>query len=186
MGYRTANYTAFYVAEPFSTSNLGAYATPDFIYYNQLCAWKGQDSSFPFTDAHDRTYNVRDDSQWETLKQRLHQRLTLSKNIILFLSNNTKDSKALHEEIDYGINTLGLPVIVIYPDFGEKSDITDGSIFKYNVTNLWNKLPIFRDSMDHVATLHVPYSKNLITYALNDKGLTVQNMYDAGKRFFRL
>ena len=41
MPYRTANYSAFYVTEPFSTSNLGAYATPDFIYYNQLRAWKG-------------------------------------------------------------------------------------------------------------------------------------------------
>ena len=48
MANRTANYTAFYVKEPFSESNLGANATPDFLYYNQLCAWKGADSSFPF------------------------------------------------------------------------------------------------------------------------------------------
>ena len=51
MPYRTANYSAFYVTEPFSTSNLGAYATPDFIYYNQLRAWKEKDASFPFVDA---------------------------------------------------------------------------------------------------------------------------------------
>lgn len=30
MANRTANYTAFYVKEPFSESNLGANATPDF------------------------------------------------------------------------------------------------------------------------------------------------------------
>lgn len=54
---------------------------------------------------------------WETLKKRLHDRLDVSKNIILFLSDNTKDSRALREEVDYGINTKGLPVIVIYPDF---------------------------------------------------------------------
>ena len=48
MANRTANYAAFYVSEPFSESNLGANATPDFLYYNQLRAWKGADSSFPF------------------------------------------------------------------------------------------------------------------------------------------
>lgn len=47
MANRTANYAAFYVSEPFSESNLGANATPDFLYYNQLRAWKGADSSFP-------------------------------------------------------------------------------------------------------------------------------------------
>ena len=56
------------------------------IYYNQLRAWKGKDSSFPFIDAHDKTYNVRDDSLWDTLKNRLHERLDYSKNIILFLA----------------------------------------------------------------------------------------------------
>ena len=90
MANRTANYAAFYVSEPFSESNLGANATPDFLYYNQLRAWKGADSSFPFVDAHAKTYNVRDNSSWETLKKRLHDRLDVSKNIILFLSNNTK------------------------------------------------------------------------------------------------
>ena len=123
MSNRTANYTAFYVAEPFNESNLGANATPDFLYYNKLRAWKGADSTFPFVDAHAKTYNVRDGSEWETLKKRLHDRLNVSKNIVLFLSANTQNSQALREEVDYGINTKGLPVIVIYPDFKEKSDI---------------------------------------------------------------
>lgn len=116
---RTANYSAFYVKTPFNESNLGANATPDFVYYNQLRAWKGADSSLPFVDAHAKTYNVRDDSSWDTLKRRLHERLDVSKNILLFLSSNTKNSEALREEIDYGINTKRLPVIVIYPEFKE-------------------------------------------------------------------
>ena len=95
MSNRTANYAAFYVAEPFSESNLGANATPDFFYYNQLRAWKGADSTFPFVDAHAKTYHVRDGSEWETLKRRLHNRLDLSKNIVLFLSSNTKNSQSL-------------------------------------------------------------------------------------------
>lgn len=147
MANRTANYSAFYVKTPFNESNLGANATPDFVYYNQLRAWKGADSSFPFVDAHAKTYNVRDDSSWDTLKKRLHERLDASKNIVLFLSSNTKNSQALREEIDYGINTKGLPVIVIYPDFKEKSDIWGTNGMKKQVTDLWDNLPIFRDSM---------------------------------------
>ncbi len=186
MANRTANYTAFYVKEPFDESNLGANATPDFLYYNQLRAWKAKDSEFSFIDAHAKTYNVRDDSKWETLKQRLHDRLDVSKNIILFLSTNTKNSQALREEIDYGINSKGLPVIVIYPEFSEKSDIWGTYGMKKQITDLWDNLPIFRDNMDKVATLHVPYKKDLITSALNDSNFKVQTMARPDKYHYKL
>ena len=114
---RTGNYAAFYVSEPFSSSNLGANATKDFIYYNQLKAWSSLDNDFKFVDSHDKNYNVRDGSDWElTLKPRLRNRISQSKNIILFLSSKTKESKALREEIDYAVNVKGLPIIIIYPD----------------------------------------------------------------------
>lgn len=138
MAYRNGNYSAFYVAEPFSESNLGALATRDFVYYNMLRMWKGQDGSFPFNDSHDKTYNVRYGSDWErTLKPRLHQRLDNSKNIVLFLSSVTVNSRALREEVDYGINTKGLPVIVIYPEFKKKNDIVDSEgNFKKQIIDL--------------------------------------------------
>jgi len=186
MSNRTANYTAFYVAEPFNESNLGANATPDFLYYNQLRAWKGSDSTFPFVDAHAKTYNVRDGSEWETLKKRLHDRLNLSKNIVLFLSSNTKNSQALREEIDYGINTKELPVIVIYPDFKEKSDICCSTGIRKQVSDLWDKLPKFRDNMSKVATLHVPYKKSLIISALKEPDFKVQTMTTADAYYYRL
>lgn len=184
--YRTANYAAFYVKEPFSESNLGANATPDFIYYNQLRAWKALDTTFPFIDAHEKTYSVRDSSSWETLKQRLHDRISLSKNIVLFLSSNTKSSRALQEEIDYGINTRGLPAIVIYPDFKNKEDICCATGIRKQVRDLWDKLPTFRDNMDKVATVHVPYNKNLIISALKDSDFTVQKMASANQYFYRI
>ncbi|SHI96800.1 MTH538 TIR-like domain [Anaerovibrio lipolyticus DSM 3074] len=185
MGNRTANYAAFYVAEPFDESNLGANATPDFVYYNQLRAWKARDSSFPFVDAHSKTYSVRDNSKWETLKQRLHERLDVSKNIILFLSRHTKNSRALHEEIDYGINNKGLPVIVIYPDFKEKSDIAGYSGIKQQVRDLWDNLPVFRNSMRNVATIHVPYQKKLIEDALKYDNFKVTSMSNIDAYYFK-
>jgi len=180
MAYRNGNYAAFYVAEPFDPSPLSAHATKDFCYYNMLRAWKGKDSSFPFNDSHDKTYNVRDNSDWETtLKPRLRERLRSSKNIILFLSSNTVSSRALKEEIDYGINDQGLPVIVIYPEYDSKESLLNNGSLKQSVKNLWDKLPIFRDSMSKVPTLHVPLKQNLIKSALNDNDFMLSTKTDA-------
>lgn len=186
MEYRTGNYSAFYVDTPFNECNLGASATHDFVYYNLLKLWKAQDSSFPFVNSHDKTYNVRDDSDWEkTLKPRLHERLSLSKNIILFLSSITKDSRALREEIDYGINVLGLPVIVIYPEYAYKNDIVDeNKMFKKQITDLWDKLPVLRNNMHKVPTLHVPMDKELIKWSLSNKDFMVQTKTTANKFFY--
>lgn len=170
MANRNGNYAAFYVAEPFNASALGAHAAKDFCYYNMLRAWKGKDASFPFNDSHDKTYNVRDNSDWETtLKPRLRERLRSSKNIVLFLSSNTANSKALREEIDYGINDQELPVIVVYPGYDTKESLLTNGVLKQSVKNIWDKLPIFRDSMSKVPTLHIPFKKDIIEMSLNNK-----------------
>lgn len=172
--YRNGNYTAFYVKEPFNATNLGANIAHDFVYYNMLRAWKEKDSSFPFIDSHDKTYNVRDDSDWEqTLKPRLHERLNKSKNIILFLSSITKHSRALNEELDFGMRHLSLPVIVIYPDLTDNRDIylTSPAGIKsptYKISRLWDSLPVFKQYKNQVSILHIPMDRNLITRALND------------------
>jgi hypothetical protein len=181
MTCRNGNYTAFYVAEPFNAGALGAHATKDFCYYNMLRAWKGGDSSFPFNDSHDKTYNVRDNSDWETtLKPRLRERLRNSKNVVLFLSSITANSRALREEIDYGINDQGLPIIVIYPEYDSKESLLTGGALKQAVKNLWNNLPVFRDSMRDVPTIHVPLSKGLIEKSLRDDGFMVATKRDRG------
>nr|VFK12732.1 MAG: MTH538 TIR-like domain (DUF1863) [Candidatus Kentron sp. LFY] len=188
MAYRNGNYSAFYVREPFSENNLGAHSTKDFVSYNLLRAWKANDSSFPFIDSHNKNYNVRDDSDWEkTLKPRIRDRLNNSKNIILFISSITKSSRALREEIDFGINTNGLPIIVVYPEYSEKSDIIDCSsdTIKQKIKNLWDNLPIFRNSMDKVPTIHVPNKKALITKALNDPGLMVNTKDNPSQYFYK-
>ena len=187
MAYRNGNYSAFYVKEPFLEGNLGAHATKDFVSYNLLRACKSSDSSFPFNDSHNKNYNVRDGSDWEqTLKPRIRERISKSKNIILFISSITKSSKAIREEIDYGINTKGLPVIVVYPDYNEKSDIINckSKTIKKEIKDLWDKLPIFRNSMDSVPTLHIPNKKALIRKALENEGFMVNTKKDANIYFY--
>jgi hypothetical protein len=188
MAYRNGNYSAFYVNSPFNQNNLGVYSTRDFVYYNLLKGWKAQDASFPFNDSHDKNYNVRDDSDWETtLKPRLRERLRNSKNIILFLSSITKNSRALKEEIDYGVNDQGLPVIVIYPDYKEKNDIvTSTGSFRKQITDLWDKLPILRDSMNEVPTIHLPLKQELIKNALNNSKFMVNSKIDTGRYFYKI
>ena len=176
MTYRNGNYTAFYVDEPFDASNLAAHATKDFLYYNLLRAWKAKDSTFPFVDSHNKNYNVRDGSDWEkTLKPRIRERIRNSKNQVLFLSSITKNSRALREEVDYGINSCALPTIVVYPEYDQKLDIINCSskTIRQQIKNLWDKLPIFRDSMESVPTIHVPNDKSLIRRALGDKDFAV-------------
>jgi len=182
MAYKNGNYCAFYVAEPFSECNLDAFATKDFCHYNLLKAWKAKDSTINFIDSHDKTYNVRDGSDWEsTLKPRLRERLRNSKNIILFLSSITKNSQALREEIDYGINTLGLPVIAIYPDYKSKESMLLNKNLKQEVKNLWNLLPIFRDSLKDVPVLHIPFLQSIVTSALDNSSFMVNTKANPGE-----
>lgn len=175
--YRNGNYCAFYVSEPFSESALGAFATRDFVSYQMLRCWKGTDVSFPFFDSHNKTYDVRDGSDWEkTLKPRLHKRLSDSKNVIFFLSSVTKNSRALHEELRYAIDDLCLPIIVAYPEMKNKSDIVDSNgVFTMEVENLWDKIPYFRDNMYKVPTLHIPFTKSAIRTALELEGMKIQS-----------
>lgn len=170
MAYRNGNYCAFYVHEPFNENNLNANSTHDFVTYNLLRAWKSQDTDFPFCDSHGKTYNVRDGSTWETLKQRLHERLSNSKNIILILSSITINSKALNEELDYGINRLGLPVVVIYREYSDKWNIANSTGINMDIQNLWNRVPILASAIRNkkIATLHIPLSKSIITSALSN------------------
>ena len=67
-------------------------------------------------------------------------------------------------------------MIVLYPDFKEKSDIRCSTGIRKQVKDLWDELPIFRDNMDKVATVLVPYKKELITSALSDPKFEVQSL----------
>jgi hypothetical protein len=117
----------------------------------------------------------------------LHDRLNCSKNIIFFLSSITKNSWALREEIDFGVNTNGLPIIVIYPEYCEKSDIINCSseTFKKQIKDLWDILPVFRNAMNEVPTLHIPFNKVLIKKALNDADFIVNTRCETSLYYYK-
>jgi hypothetical protein len=113
--------------------------------------------------------------------------LSNSKNIILFLSSITKNSRALREEINFGISNKGLPVIVVYPEHKEKSDIINcnSEKFKKQITDLWDKLPAFRNQMYDVPTLHIPYKKVHIRSALENSKFQVGSKGTPGVFFYK-
>lgn len=99
-------------------------AAHDFCFYSQLQAFKATDLAFLFIYTYGKTYPGRDSIAWEKiLKPRRHKLFSEFKNIILLLSGITWDRQALQDEIKYGMLTLGLPVIVIYPNIKNESDI---------------------------------------------------------------
>ena len=171
MTYRNSTYTAFYVDENYFNTNLGAFIAEDFCYFQILKSWKQNDSSFAFIDAHDKTYNVRDGSNWEsTLKPRLHERLRMSKNMILILSEKTKQSRALKEEIVYGIDALRLPIIVAYPNInfiGHKLHLSN------KVIERWDNLPAFRERIEKIPTAHIPFKKEYFSKAFADPRFSI-------------
>ncbi len=178
---KTGNYAAFYVNEgTFNDKGLGAHQAKDFCYYNMLRAWKGKDPSFPFVDSHDKTYNVRDGSDWEkTLKPRLHARLRASKNMILFLSEHTKNSVAVREEITYAA-TIGLPIIVVYPNFSSRSSIYSGNQPKTVIKTLRSKLPSLAAAAEKVPVVHIPMNKDIIRNCLENKAYMINTKSGAG------
>ena len=173
--YRNGTYSAFYVDEPFTDGKSIATA-PDFNYYCLLKAWKEKDPSFKFINSHDKTYEVRDSSDFEsTLVPRIRERLRKSKNIILFLSSHTKQSKALKEEIEYGSIELGLPIVVVYPEYKTNSQIHNGNGLTDDVKELiTEKLPILNKAMKVVPTAHILMNKDNIESCINYDKLTVQ------------
>ncbi|MFV0516595.1 MAG: TIR domain-containing protein [Aminipila sp.] len=165
---RMGNYSAFYVKEPFKDTNLGANISHDFCYYNTLRMWKSNDSTFPFTNSHNKNYNVRYDSSWETLCNRLRERIRGSKNIVLFLSSIIVKIKALKEELEYGMNNQKLSAIVIYPEYSEKTDLANSSRIRQNIKSLWVTVPTFKKYMYDVTNIHIPMRQALISSALKD------------------
>ena len=151
--------------------------------YNQLQHWISADFSLPFVDTH---IALQECSDWEdTLKPRLHAQLSESRHLVLFLNSQTTFSQPLREAVDYSINTLGLPVIVIYPAYCSNADITDPVSKKFHphITALWERLLIFSNSMIKVPSIHIPFDRLVIENAFDSPAFQVATKATAGVYF---
>ena len=168
MDPRPQNYCSFYVKEPFIEYKINATSTPDYCYYNLLKTWRRGDRSFNYYDAHCLTYNLRDGRPFNEVKQIIHDRIDRSKNLVLILTSYTQETDVMNEEMNYGINVKGKPVVVVYPELTIDEIITAVGDVSEKAKTLWDAAPVFRDERDKVYVQHVPFEKAAIHEAINN------------------
>ena len=160
-------YFSFYVSEPFSSSKVFSDTSRDYCYYLLLRKWNNYYGAIQFHDVHEGNYNVRELDSWgDIIKPRIHERLERSNTFVLILSTNTRESWAINEEIDYGINKLKLPVLVIYPEFDAMDKLynEDTGDYSDSIKKLWNRLPKFKKIIEDrkVDIKHLPLNRNIL------------------------
>lgn len=110
MAYRNGTYVAF---DGQGTTDP---TQSDLKYLGLLRSWNNSENyEFIFSDSHLKTYQVLDTSKERTLKDRLLQRLSNSKNMLLILSNSTSFNRGmLNFEIENAVDVYDLPIIIAY------------------------------------------------------------------------
>lgn len=162
MAYRNGTYIAFdALGETDPTKS-------DFKYFALIKAWTESDRfNFTFVDSHEKTDAVRDTSKLETLKNRIQERLKDSKNIVIILSPDTRDTGSmLSFEIEQAVDVYNIPLIIVYTGI-EK---TNGSFLK----SRWPKALQERISNGKAKAIHIPYKQDPMRWAIkqfsiNDK-----------------
>ena len=69
---------------------------------------------------------------------------------------------------------------MLYPGYDTKESLLANGLLKQEVKNIWDNLPVFRDSMGKVPTLHVPMNKELIKKSLQDSDFMVDSKKESG------
>lgn len=141
MAYRNKTYVAF--------------ASEDIDYYWMMTAWKkNQNIDFNFHDAHDIN-TALDTSQPETIRRRLAERLTNTKQCVVLISDTTKPKAArsntfLYYEVE-AIARRGLPVVFV--NLNKSRRIQSG------------KLPA---TLTEQYSISIPFGQKIVMHALDN------------------
>lgn len=155
MPYRNGTYIAFHAEDnPNPTDS-------DIKYFNIMKAWHANDDiEFRFINSHDKVASVRDTSRRETLMRSLKERLNNSKNLVLIIGDQTRfDTDWVPFEIEYGVQTCGLPIIAVYPGYRYIMN-------PMGLSNLWPYAFAFHVGAGSVNAIHVPFQRNAIDAAI--------------------
>lgn len=155
MAYRNGTYVAFHAE---SSSNPTA---SDIRFYRMMMAWRARDgSAFPFYNSHEKVSPVRDNSQDETIKRSLRERLDNSKNMINIIGDRTRfDDDFVPYEISYAVDRCSIPIIATYPGF---EIIRDPSALR----RFWPQALAERIDNGKASVIHVPFHRKTLEDAL--------------------
>lgn len=162
MNYRTSTYVAF------DGNGTTDPTKGDLKYLGLLRLWNESPRyEFSFSDSHKKTYQVKDSSSIETLKARLCERLRLSKNMLVIISDDTNyDRGLLNYEIEKAVDTYKLPIIVAYTDC---DCVLRPRLFEAK----WTKALKERIEKGTINCIHIPFKQAPIFAAINQ--FTVQH-----------
>jgi len=156
MAYRNGNYIAF--------DGLGE-ADPtksDFRFYATIQAWAaGKKLDFKYIDSHEKTYSVRDSSLKKTLEARISERLSASKNVVIILSDKTRQTGSmLSYEIEKAVDVYGLPLICAYIGYNK-------IMAPQELSYRWPLSLKHRIDQGTAKAIHIPFKKGALLDALN-------------------
>lgn len=155
MSYRNGTYIAFHAG---GTTNPTA---SDIKYYNALQAWNANKKfDFQFVNSHDKTSAVRDSSSRETLRRAIVTRLNNSKNMVLILTETTKnDTDWVPFEIEQAIDKCKITIIAAYPG---ATRITEPRLFEH----LWPAPLASRIYSGLARVIHIPFRQEPLMDAI--------------------
>ena len=162
MSYRNGIYVAFHAGGTTDPTDEAS----DIKYYNLLKAWDRDDNrDFSFVDSHEKNAAVKDSSKKTTLEDRLKYRLNNSKALLLITGPNTrKDTDWVPFEIEYALDTCGIPVLVAY--IGESVVLSVSPL-----RHLWPEALTSRIDDEGTKTLHLPFREKPLTHAVDNYGV---------------
>ncbi len=156
MANRTATYFAFDgLGEDNPTKS-------DFRYYSTIKAWTASKHiEFRCANSHDKASAVRATSLMTTLRANISKRLSVSKNMVVIISSDTrKTGSLLSWEIEKAVDTYDLPLLVC--DVGYEK-IVRPAVFRPR----WPRSLEARIDNRSAKAIHMPFKKNAILGAIN-------------------
>jgi MTH538 TIR-like domain (DUF1863) len=173
MAYRNGTYVAFHA------NNTSDPTASDIKYYNTLKMWSANKSiEFNIINSHEKTSAVRDSSTRETLRRALVTRLNNSKHMVLILTATTKnDTDWVPFEISHAIDSCGIPIIAVYPDF---NSILAPSL----LSNYWPQALATRINNGNARVIHIPFKKEPIVDAIDQFSIHNQNYPNDGLGYY--
>ncbi len=152
----------------------------DFKYYATVQAWSaGKNIEFKFVDSHDKTNAVRDTSLRTTLEARIKERLAASKNVVVIISSDTRNSGSmLSYEIEKAVDTYGLPLIIAYAGY---NSIQSPSA----LSDRWPNALTTRLNNGSASAIHVPFKKDAILDAIGQFTVSSGNLDGAFNKYSR-
>jgi hypothetical protein len=162
MAYRSGTYVAFHAEDSSDPTE------SDMKYYRLLQAWHEHDDiEFNLVNSHDKASAVRDTSERATLATSLRERLNNSRNMVLIVGQTTRfDRDWIPFEIEYAVDTCGIPLIAAYPDY---QSITDpGALSGLWPDSLAQRIASGTAQVIHVAFRRLPIRAAVATYDHDD------------------